>query len=139
MTHDKAIEILSDLKKWLEMTNHTSNGVTINDEVFDALDIAIDCVDRTDEEPTLAISYMVRDLKTAGISFDTIVYDKNLVMLSYPDRKFPVFEILEIDGEEKFVKVSKYDDVGNVVTLDKVKWVDAFDAIFHHFRTIHGF
>lgn len=51
MNHDEAIDILDDLKKWLEMTNRTSNGVTINDDVFDAIDIAIDCVKQADEQP----------------------------------------------------------------------------------------
>lgn len=51
MPYDKVIDILDDLKKWLEMTNRTSNGVTINDDVFDAINIAIDCVDQANEQP----------------------------------------------------------------------------------------
>ena len=51
MLYDEVIDILDDLKKWLEMTNRTSNGVTINDDVFDAIGVAIDCVEQANKQP----------------------------------------------------------------------------------------
>lgn len=130
MNNNSASDILTDLKKWLEMTERTFPAIKVNDLIFEALDYVIAVLDTDYPGAHIPMKSLMQNLDDAGIKYQyNQDPDGTIQLLRYRNEQGCVFNVEPIK-DSNWLNITKIAPTGNKI-VQSGPWSFVFETIFN--------